>query len=136
MHIGGMSGMAGVGSGMGGNMGGGGGDNFDMYGGIDPSMDPELAMAIRVSTEEARAQEEARVKQAQEQSALSNTSSSSTTNGGAIDSVVPAASSSNTPVFPPSMTEDDEDEDALIQRALELSMQEMMNMDTLSGIVV
>ena len=39
-----------------------GGDNFDIYGGIDPSLDPELAMAIRVSTEEARAQEEARLK--------------------------------------------------------------------------
>ena len=34
---------------------------FDDYGGIDPTMDPELAMAIRVSTEEARAREEARV---------------------------------------------------------------------------
>jgi 26S proteasome regulatory subunit N10 len=31
------------------------------FGGIDPNMDPELAMAIRVSTEEARAREEARV---------------------------------------------------------------------------
>ncbi len=41
--------------------------DFDMYGGIDPSLDPELAMAIRVSTEEARANEEARVKAAQEQ---------------------------------------------------------------------
>lgn len=38
-----------------------GGANFDEYGGIDPSMDPELAMAIRVSVEEARAFEEARV---------------------------------------------------------------------------
>lgn len=46
-----------------------GGDNFDMYGGIDPSMDPELAMAIRASTEEARAQEEARTRAAQEASA-------------------------------------------------------------------
>jgi 26S proteasome regulatory subunit N10 len=44
---------------MGAAMGGGGA--FDEYGGIDPSMDPELAMAIRVSTEEARAREEARV---------------------------------------------------------------------------
>jgi hypothetical protein len=41
---------------------GGGGDDFDIYGGIDPSLDPELAMAIRVSQEEARAQEEARLK--------------------------------------------------------------------------
>jgi 26S proteasome regulatory subunit N10 len=54
--------------GMGGNMGGGGGNaDFDMYGGIDPALDPELAMAIRVSTEEARAQEEARLKAMQEQ---------------------------------------------------------------------
>lgn len=46
------------------SMGGatGGGDDFDMYGGIDPTLDPELAMAIRISQEEARAQEEARVK--------------------------------------------------------------------------
>ncbi len=52
----------------GGGLGGGGGDaDFDMYGGIDPAMDPELAMAIRVSTEEARAEEEARVKAIQEQ---------------------------------------------------------------------
>ena len=48
-------GMGGGGSGM------GGGGAFDDYGGVDPSMDPELAMAIRASTEEARAQEEARV---------------------------------------------------------------------------
>ena len=54
----GSDGMAGAG----GSGGGGDGENFDMYGGIDPSMDPELAMAIRASTEEARAQEEARVK--------------------------------------------------------------------------
>jgi hypothetical protein len=39
-----------------------GGGAFDDYGGVDPSMDPELAMAIRASTEEARAQEEARVR--------------------------------------------------------------------------
>jgi 26S proteasome regulatory subunit N10 len=42
---------------------GGAGGNFDEYGGIDPAMDPELAMAIRVSTEEARANEEARAAQ-------------------------------------------------------------------------
>ena len=53
--------------GMGGSGAGAGGENFDLYGGIDPSLDPELAMAIRVSTEEARAQEEARVKSLQDQ---------------------------------------------------------------------
>ena len=35
--------------------------DFAEFGGVDPSLDPELAMAIRVSTEEARAREEARV---------------------------------------------------------------------------
>ena len=48
-------------SSMGGGPSGVGGGAFDDYGGVDPSMDPELAMAIRASTEEARAQEEARV---------------------------------------------------------------------------
>jgi 26S proteasome regulatory subunit N10 len=45
-----------------GGSGGGGGDGFDYYGGIDPANDPEMAMAIRISQEEARAQEEARLK--------------------------------------------------------------------------
>lgn len=58
--------------------GGAGGVDLDMYGGIDPTMDPELAMAIRVSTEEARAEEEARMKATQDvrilQRCLSTTS--------------------------------------------------------------
>ncbi len=44
-----------------GTTGGGAGSGFEDYGGIDPSLDPELAMAIRVSTEEARLREEAKV---------------------------------------------------------------------------
>lgn len=62
MHLGGMMGS----DGMGGGGAAAGGDNFDIYGGIDPTMDPELAMAIRASTEEARAQEEARMRAQQE----------------------------------------------------------------------
>ncbi len=58
----GADGMGGAGA----SAGGAGGDNFDMYGGIDPTMDPELAMAIRASTEEARAHEEARMKAQQD----------------------------------------------------------------------
>ncbi|GKY93287.1 hypothetical protein MPSEU_000296200 [Mayamaea pseudoterrestris] len=42
----------------GGGGGGGGGDNFADYGGIDPNMDPELAMALRISMEEERARQE------------------------------------------------------------------------------
>lgn len=38
--------------------GGGAGDGGEFAGlGVDPSMDPELAMALRLSMEEARAQE-------------------------------------------------------------------------------
>ena len=56
----GRGGHGGGGSGGGNDISGGGG--FEDYGGIDPSMDPELAMAIRVSTEEARQREEAKAK--------------------------------------------------------------------------
>lgn len=59
-------GAAMMGGGAGAAAGGGESGDFDMFGGIDPEMDPELAMAIRVSTEEARAEEEARVRATQE----------------------------------------------------------------------
>eukprot|EP01039_Chlorochromonas_danica_P008730 gene8730-9620_t len=75
----------------------GGGDNFDLYGGIDPSLDPELAMAIRVSTEEARAAEEARLKAAQQETSAQPSSE---------------------------MVTEDDSEEALMQRALEMSMRE------------
>ena len=35
--------------------------NFDDFGSINSSMDPELAMALRLSAEEARAREESKV---------------------------------------------------------------------------
>jgi 26S proteasome regulatory subunit N10 len=50
-----------VGGDMGMGGGGGGGDMFAEYGGVDPSLDPELAMVMRASAEEARQREEARV---------------------------------------------------------------------------
>jgi hypothetical protein len=83
MHLGGMMGA----DGMGGAGAAAGGDNFDMYGGIDPTMDPELAMAIRASTEEARAQEEARMRAQQEASAAEG--------GGAAATPAAASSSSS-----------------------------------------
>ena len=43
----------------------GGGADFDF--GVDPDMDPELAMVLRMSAEEARVQEEARMKALQEE---------------------------------------------------------------------
>ncbi|TMW65053.1 hypothetical protein Poli38472_009220 [Pythium oligandrum] len=55
--------------GMGGMGGGGGaaGESFAEYGGVDPSMDPELALALRVSMEEERARQEAMQKKAAEE---------------------------------------------------------------------
>ncbi|POM81262.1 26S proteasome non-ATPase regulatory subunit [Phytophthora palmivora] len=49
--------------------GGGGNDAFAEYGGVDPSMDPELALALRVSMEEERARQEAAQKRAAEEEA-------------------------------------------------------------------
>lgn len=66
---------------MGGAMGGGaassatggsGGDGFADYGGIDPSVDPELALALRVSMEEERARQEAIAKKEAEEKAKSD----------------------------------------------------------------
>ena len=71
----------------------GGGGGFEDYGGIDPSMDPELAMAIRVSTEEARAKE-------------------------AKDSQAPGSATPNAAL----LDEGEEDEEALMERALQMSM--------------
>ena len=101
-----------------GSSGGGGGssDNrFEEYGGIDPSMDPELAMAIRTSTEEARRAAEAQAQSAMQESAASGGASSSSSVGAAAFGGFGAV--------------DEDDEEALMQRALELSMQEMTTRD-------
>jgi 26S proteasome regulatory subunit N10 len=96
VHMG-MGGGGGSSSGGGGGSGGaGGGDNFDMYGGIDPSMDPELAMAIRVSTEEARASEEARLKASQDASAAAGGGGGE----GAGSAAAPSSSSASGTLFP------------------------------------
>lgn len=49
--------LAGFGGGAAGGGGGAGGGSND-FGGIDPSLDPELALALRLSAEESRAQQE------------------------------------------------------------------------------
>lgn len=120
-----MGGMGGGGGGGASNMGSD--PNFDIYGGIDPEMDPELAHAIRVSTEEARAQEEARAKAAQDAEGPSamdtsdagadaNTSSAADTSSANLSQPVPFGG------FEPAY---EEDEEALMQRALEMSMRDM-----------
>lgn len=69
-----------LGGGSGGGSGGmSGGDNFAEYGGVDPSMDPELALALRVSMEEERARQEAQQRKAAEEAAAAEAASQSQT---------------------------------------------------------
>ncbi|CAI5722144.1 unnamed protein product [Hyaloperonospora brassicae] len=58
--------------------GGGGNGAFTEYGGVDPSMDPELALALRVSMEEERARQEAAQKRAAEAEAAATAAASAT----------------------------------------------------------
>jgi len=117
------AGFAGMGTagGMGAAAGGGGGgaNNFAEYGGVDPSLDPELAMAIRVSTEEARAREEARTQTA---SQVSTESAPSAGDAASAGTAPVAASESPLPPLSQLHLNGEEEEDALLQRALELSM--------------
>lgn len=105
-----------------------GADGFN-YDGFDPAMDPELAMAIRVSTEEARAHEEARLKLSQEQ----QPSSSGPVGGSSTETFSSPGLTTHSDL--PQLVEDldEDDEDALIQRALEMSMRDMMTLDSTSG---
>ena len=91
--------------------GGGGGGSFQEFGGIDPNLDPELAMALRISMEEERARQEAA---ASADGAAAEASPEPTE--------APAASTPKTPEAP---TDDAMDEDdALLQEALAMSMKE------------
>lgn len=86
--------------------GGGGGDAFAEYGGIDPNMDPELAMVLRVSMEEERARQERAAAAANE---AKEGEESKTEGGGEGGNAA---------------MEDMSDEDALLQQALAMSMAE------------
>ena len=92
--------------------GGGGGGSFQEFGGIDPNLDPELAMALRISMEEERARQEA---------AASAEGGAAEASPAASTEEAPAASTPKTPEAP----QDDMDEDdALLQEALAMSMKE------------
>ncbi|OWZ16676.1 26S proteasome non-ATPase regulatory protein [Phytophthora megakarya] len=73
--------------------GGGGNDAFAEYGGVDPSMDPELALALRVSMEEERARQEAAQKRAAEEEAT------------AASAATPAPEATSTPAEPQPSTQ-------------------------------
>jgi 26S proteasome regulatory subunit N10 len=100
----------------GGSPGGGGGGDFGDFGGVDPNMDPELAMALRVSMEEERARQER----------MTAAAAAETTSGGGEeskdaemqDAAAPSAAS------PSAMDLGLSEEEALLQQALAMSMNE------------
>lgn len=132
----GMMGGAGSGAGAGGaSSGGGGGDNFAEYGGVDPNMDPELAMALRISMEEERTRQERIAAEQQQQGgddAAAGTDAAATAAGSAEESntgddASPAAGDEDVKMEDAPMAmamNDGGDEDAMLQQALAMSMAE------------
>lgn len=84
--------------------GAGGANVFADYGGVDPNLDPELAMALRVSMEEERARQE-RLAAAQAQTESNN-----------HDTVMTDAAESTTDAF--------SEEEEMLKKALSMSMEE------------
>ena len=109
---------AGVGSPAGGG-GGGGGDNFAEFGGVDPNMDPELAMALRVSMEEERARQERLAAQARTEAASGESKDAEMSDAAAESSSGEAAVAA-----PSAMDLGLSEEESLLQRALAMSMNE------------
>ncbi|EAU82483.1 ubiquitin interaction domain-containing protein family protein [Coprinopsis cinerea okayama7 len=131
-----------------GGSGGAGGSGGDFEFGVDPSLDPELAMALRLSMQEAQAREAAETAAASSSNAQAQSSSSSApaaaaaggAAAGAAAAATAAASSTadeDTEMDPElakalamseqkdvEMEDEEEDEDAAIARAIEMSMQE------------
>ena len=97
--------------------GGGGGSAAAEFGGIDPNLDPELAMALRISMEEERARQEAAAAETPADGAAAEASPAASTED------APAASTPKTPEAPDNEDAMDED-DALLQEALAMSMKE------------
>ncbi|KAL1722732.1 hypothetical protein EV715DRAFT_247400 [Schizophyllum commune] len=137
---------AGIPEELGGSGGGGGGDaaagGGDFEFGVDPSIDPELAMALRMSMQEEearRAAEAAKASAAGEQPQGGASSSSTTVPAAPTDNEEDAmlakalamsqdvdmdsGAKSNAPETHDAAMDEDEDEEAAIARAIEMSMQ-------------
>ena len=103
--------------------GGGGADAFAEYGGVDPNMDPELAMALRVSMEEERARQERLAQAAAEAAAAEGGEEESKT-----ETAMEVEETKEAPPVEATATavveEEMGDEDALLQQALAMSMAE------------
>ncbi|GAX25832.1 26S proteasome regulatory subunit N10 [Fistulifera solaris] len=115
-----------------------GGNQFAEFGGVDPNMDPELAMALRVSMEEERVrQERATAAAAQEESKDADMAGTAAADAGLseedalLQQALAMSMQENDPVpsgdIKPSaaatMMETDDDEDAAMLMAIQMSMQ-------------
>jgi 26S proteasome regulatory subunit N10 len=115
--------------------GGAGGDAFAEYGGVDPNMDPELAMALRVSMEEERARQEraaaaAAAAEQQQPAAASAEEIGLSEEEALLQQALAMSMNENEPAEeqdekPAAMDveEEEQDEDAAMQMALQMSMQ-------------
>jgi len=123
---------AGAGAGAGAASGGGdgGGDDFAEFGGVNPNMDPELAMALRVSMEEERARQERIARDQASETAADE--GAAVQSGGEektemeVEGTKEETSASSAAVDAAAAATDDDlgDEDALLQQALQMSMAE------------
>lgn len=112
--------------------GGGGGNDFAEYGGVDPSLDPELAMALRISMEEERLRQEriSREQQASNENEEAKDGDSTPLSGEEAkqeeDTDVNMEEIASAPDVgvEASMMDTMGDEDALLQQALAMSMAE------------
>ena len=115
MHMN-FGGFGGSGAAAGGSAGGG----FEDYGGVDPNLDPELAMTLRLSAEEARASEEARAAAAINQSLSTNSDAvmTSSPQGVPVNPTTPVP-------FGGFGAADDDDEARMLQQTMEASMRDL-----------
>lgn len=116
---------AGAGGDFGSGGGGGGANAFADFGGVDPNMDPELAMALRVSMEEERARQE-RLAEAARNEATNATSEegkdAEMSDAGAASGDAEGVASAT--AAPSAMDLGLSEEEALLQQALAMSMNE------------
>lgn len=123
------AGGAGAGAGGGGDFGGGGG-GFAEFGGVDPNMDPELAMALRVSMEEERARQERAAAAAAAQSSDGGAANSDSNEGSGESKDAEMTDANAAPAPAPvsaaqtAMDMGMSEEEALLQQALAMSMNE------------
>jgi 26S proteasome regulatory subunit N10 len=109
------------GGGVGSPAGAGGGNDFAEYGGVDPNLDPELAMVLRISMEEERARQERIARE--EAAAQGDTGGETATEGDGE----PSSGNNNEDVKmeeTQSFGMDLGDEDAQLAQALAMSMAE------------